>query len=136
MWGGPDGTPVEAAVADLGRAVRTVYLWDVPGQAFESFMAAGAAFLNSATTVDHGEGMWVEVDRDVIWTPPGPTVAALAVDGSLRLRDAPLVVTFTDVSFDNRCPVDVVYIVAGRRRRTSWRRLTARRSRSRRRCRA
>ena len=124
MWGGPDGTPVAEAVADLGRALRAAYVWNVAAQAFESFMPGGASFPNTATTVDHGAGLWVEVDRAVTWTQPAPTLSApaevadgevvtLAVGSSLRLQDSPLVVTFRGVSADNRCPVDVVCIVAG-----------------------
>ena len=124
MWGGPDRTSLQEAVADLGRALLAVYVWDVPGQAFESFMPGRASLLNAATTVDHGEGLWLEVDRDLTWTQPAQSVPApqdvaegvvvtLAVGSSLRLLDSPLVVTFTGVSFDNRCPVDVVCIVAG-----------------------
>lgn len=124
MWGGPDATPVPEAIAGLGRALLSVYLWDVPGQTFRSFMPGQAAFLNTAMTLDHGEGLWVELDRDLTWTQPAPTgsdpttvtdaqVVTLAVGSSLRLLDSPLVVTFTGVSSDNRCPVDVVCIVEG-----------------------
>lgn len=124
MWGGPSGVAIEDAIGDLGRALRLVSLWDAPAQAFRSFAPDRPPFLNTATTLLHGQGLWLDVNRDLTWRQPfpisGTTVevgegepVTLAPGDLAVLAGSPLQVRFDRVSFDNRCPSDVTCITGG-----------------------
>ena len=123
MWAGPDGTAVAEAVAGLGRALQSVYQWEAGAQAYLLYRPGAAAFLNTAGTLNHGAGVWVEVDRAVTWSQPaaGPPprevargeVVAVAAGATVAVADSPLRLTFVGVREDSRCPSDVVCVFEG-----------------------
>ncbi|HJN91587.1 MAG TPA: hypothetical protein QGF05_02525 [Dehalococcoidia bacterium] len=68
IWTGPDGTPVERAVASLGSALERLFLWDAAAQAFTTFSLTQPAFLNSASSVPRGAGVWIRMSRGAgVW---------------------------------------------------------------------
>ena len=124
MWGGPSGAAIEDVVGDLGRALRSLSVWDARGQRFQSFAPNRPSFLNTARTLLHGQGLWVDVDQALTWRHPpaiqGETLdvaegepVTLAPGDTAKLTNSPLRIRFERVSFDNRCPSDVVCITAG-----------------------
>ncbi|HJN92158.1 MAG TPA: hypothetical protein QGF05_05470 [Dehalococcoidia bacterium] len=72
MWTGPDGTPVADAIGGLGDALRALFTYDGTNQVFRSFRPALPAALNSATTLNFGDGVWIQVARDAAWDQPAP----------------------------------------------------------------
>ena len=80
IWTGLSGTPVADAIAGLGDAVITLYTWDAASQRFLSFSASGPAFLNTATALEHGQGLWIQVSRALAW--PQPSLEGVAAAGA------------------------------------------------------
>ncbi|MEE9278260.1 MAG: hypothetical protein V3V06_07605 [Dehalococcoidia bacterium] len=72
MWTGADGTPVAEAVAGIGGALVTLFTWDAAQQAFLSFSPTAPAFLNTATTLNFGDGVWVQVSGSATWNHGSP----------------------------------------------------------------
>ena len=71
-WAGPDGTAVSDAVAGLGDALDTLFLWDRQRQRFLSYKPGGLAILNSATVLQRGDGIWLSLTRAAEWLQPAP----------------------------------------------------------------
>jgi hypothetical protein len=71
-WSGPSGASVEQAVAGLGSALDILFTWDPASQTFRSFNPTAPPFLNTAGTLRHGEGVWIQVNRAVTWSQPAP----------------------------------------------------------------
>lgn len=72
MWTGPDGTTVPEAIASLGDAVTLLLTWDAAAQQFRSYNPSLPASLNTLTTLNYGDGMWIRVSRAVTWEQPAP----------------------------------------------------------------
>ncbi len=72
LWSGPDGTAVASAIAPLGEAFQSLYRWDAERQRYQSARPGGLSLFNDATTLAHGEGVWIRVSRAVIWAQPAP----------------------------------------------------------------
>ena len=72
LWTGPDGTPVEEAVAGLGDALTALFTWDAVQQRFLTYNPSGPGFLNTAERFRHGEGVWLLADRAATWEQPAP----------------------------------------------------------------
>ena len=70
IWTGPDDMNIADAVAGLGGALRSISLWDAIAQQFLSFNAQLPVSLNSAQTLPHGAGMWIDVSENVTWSQP------------------------------------------------------------------
>lgn len=71
-WTGPDGRPVADAVAALGAALRNLFVWDSRRARFDSFSPGRPGFLNTATSLRHGAGVWLEMARAATWLQPPP----------------------------------------------------------------
>ena len=71
-WTGPDGRPVADAVAALGDALPNLFVWDSIGARFDSFSPGRPGFLNTATSLRHGAGVWLEMARAATWSQPTP----------------------------------------------------------------
>ena len=71
-WTGPDGASVADAVAGLGGALRSLFVWDAGAQTFRSYNPAQPAFLNTATQLRFGDGLWIEVATPLTWEGPAP----------------------------------------------------------------
>ena len=71
-WTGPDGASVADALEGLGDVAQAVFTWDAATQQFRSFTPGAPAFLNTATTFRHGEGVWVLASRQADWEQPAP----------------------------------------------------------------
>ena len=67
VWLGTTDTPIAEAVASLGEALLTAFIWDAPAQEFERYASDAPAALNSSRTLSCGEGLWLQVDRRVSW---------------------------------------------------------------------
>ena len=65
-WFGPAVEPAEAA-ASLGGAVDSISRWNPRQEAFETWGPRRPDALNTLDLLRSGDGVWVEVDRDVIW---------------------------------------------------------------------
>ena len=72
MWTGPNGTRIAQALAGLGDALRAGFTWDAAAQRFLSYGPERPEFLNTAATLDYGQGLWVQVSEAVVWTQPAP----------------------------------------------------------------
>ena len=71
VWTGRDGRSVADAVASLGGSLNAVFTWDSVAQSFRSFSPTAPAFLNDADILRLGEGVWVDVSRDITWDQRG-----------------------------------------------------------------
>ena len=72
LWTGGNGTPVAEAVASLGDALVSLFTWEAAAQQFFSYGPGRLDFLNTARTLDYGDGVWLEVNRDSTWSQPAP----------------------------------------------------------------
>ena len=71
-WTGPNGTSVEDAVATLGSDVLALFLWDAGTQSFLTYRPTAPSVLNTATTLSHGVGIWINMARAADWNQPAP----------------------------------------------------------------
>ena len=71
-WTGPDGTPIPVAVSSLGGAFADLYIWDAGAQHFFSYHAGRPALLNTATVLNHGDALWLQVSQPAFWWQPPP----------------------------------------------------------------
>ena len=78
MWTGPDGTAVADAVASLGDALVVLFTWNAGAQRFLSYNPALPAALSTAKTLTHGDGIWLQVSRDTVWSQPASGEAGVA----------------------------------------------------------
>ena len=72
MWTGPDGTPVGEAVSEVADAINALFTWDAALQQFRTFAPDAPSFLNSLAVLNHGDGVWIQVDQSVTWRQPAP----------------------------------------------------------------
>jgi hypothetical protein len=70
MWTGPDGTPVDRAVAPVGEAITAVYQWDAAAQRFRSYAPDRPAIFNDLDRLNFGDGLWVRAAKPALWTQP------------------------------------------------------------------
>ena len=70
LWTGPSGTPIEDAIESIIDQVNAVFAWDRVTQSFLTFRPGAPAFLNTATTIDFGEGVWVDMSAPATWEQP------------------------------------------------------------------
>lgn len=71
-WTGPDATSVVDAIAGFADALNTLFVWAAVAQRFLSFNSVLPPSLNTAKTLQHGDGVWINVSRDVTWQQPAP----------------------------------------------------------------
>ena len=69
-WTGPDGTAIATALAGLGGVLIAAFTYDPLAQRFLAFRPGGAGLLNTATTLNHGDGVWVLAGGPVSWDQP------------------------------------------------------------------
>ena len=96
MWTGPDGTAVEEAVAALGDALEVLFTWDAAAQQFRRYSLAGPAFLNDATTLDFGDGVWLQVSRRTAWAQPAAAAEAVGPAVATSVEEAKAAVVLID----------------------------------------
>lgn len=124
-WTGPDGLGVVEATAALGGALTALYTWDADAQEFRAYRPGGPSIANTAATLRHGHGVWMEMSAPATWEQPAVAAPApghmaalgeavrLGVGESVAVDGTILTLTFDGVTGDNRCPIDVTCIVAG-----------------------
>ena len=78
LWTGPSGTAVEDAVVSLGDALDILFTWDATSQEFLRFSPTLPAFLNTATTLNFGDGVWLNVTGRATWEQPASLSVAAA----------------------------------------------------------
>ena len=59
LWTGPDGTPMEQAVASIAGMLESAFLWDAGAQQFESYRPNLPPAFNTVETIDFGDGVWM-----------------------------------------------------------------------------
>ena len=69
-WTGPDGVAIATALAGLEGALIVAFTYDPLADRFLIFQPQGPAFINTATTLNHGDGVWVQVNLPVVWEQP------------------------------------------------------------------
>ena len=85
MWTGPDDIPAEIAFAGLGADLQVAFTWDAAAQAFRSYAPGRPAFLNDLTSLSFGDGVWLQVQRDLTWDQPAPPHAGSTALASSRI---------------------------------------------------
>lgn len=78
-WTGPDGMPVEEAVAEIAGNLESLFTWDAVAQNFLSFTPSAPSFLNSAKTLGFGDGVWLRMSRATEWSQPAAGAAPAPV---------------------------------------------------------
>ena len=101
MWTGPDATPVEEAAAEIAGNLEGLWIWDATAQRFLSYAPTALPFLNSAETLDHGDGVWVRMTHAMTWNQPA------AVE-----EPAPPF-TLTSEAFDANATIPLLYTCDG-----------------------
>ena len=69
-WTGPDGVALAEITRALGPAVVAVWVFDPLAQEFRAYRPAGPSRLNTASTINHGDGLWLLLESAVIWPQP------------------------------------------------------------------
>ena len=69
-WTGPDGVALAEITRALGPAVVAVWVFDPLAQDFRVYRPDGPPRLNTASTVNHGDGLWLLLESAVIWPQP------------------------------------------------------------------
>ena len=71
-WTGPDDTPITWAISGIRRTVVSLLTWDAASQRFRTYDPRLPAALNTATTLNYGDGLWINVGDATIWPQPTP----------------------------------------------------------------
>ena len=71
-WTGASGTPMDVALAGLGEALEVAFTYEAIGAVFAAFGPALPPFLNTAGSLQYGDGLWVKVSRAMTWSQPAP----------------------------------------------------------------
>ena len=101
MWTGPDDTLVTDALASIASGLEGLFIWDASAQAYLVYRPTAPAFLNTATTLSFGDGVWLLMTQAATWSQPAigavivhsDTFNAIASRGTIRigvLRDSNL----------------------------------------------
>ena len=69
MWTGTE-LAVSEAIAPIASSVRSLFVWDPIAAAFLSFSPSAPGPLNTAKTLQPGQGAWINVAQDVVWRQP------------------------------------------------------------------
>lgn len=69
-WTGPDAVALSEIAQALGPGVVAIYLFDPLSQGFQIFRPGLPAALNTATQINHGDGVWIQLTAPVIWLQP------------------------------------------------------------------
>jgi len=123
-WTGPSGISVGDAVLPLGAALNALYLWDASAQTFLSFAPDAPTFANTAQTLTHGDGVWLDMQSPATWAQPALSAGevrqvglgeevTLSPGDAIDITDTILSLRFDSVSNDSRCPSDVQCVTAG-----------------------
>ena len=76
-WTGSDNTPIADAVAALGDALQSIFLWEARAERYLTFGPSAPDFLNSAEVLNYGDGLWALMNAPATWEQP----AASDTDG-------------------------------------------------------
>ena len=69
-WTGPDRAALAEIADALGPALIAIYVYDPLALDFRVLRPAGPGFLNTATTINHGDGLWLQLSSAVVWQQP------------------------------------------------------------------
>ena len=69
-WTGPDGVPLARIAEAIGPAVVAIYLYDPLAPRFLVFRPGAPPALNTASTINHGDGLWLLLESAVTWPQP------------------------------------------------------------------
>ena len=79
-WTGSDNTPIAGAVAALGGALESIFLWEARAERYLTFRPAAEAFLNSAEVLNYGDGLWALMNAPATWEQPAASAPTDGVD--------------------------------------------------------
>ena len=69
-WTGPDGVPLARIAQAIGPAVVAIWLYDPLAPRFLVFRPGAPPVANTASTINHGDGLWLLLDTAVTWPQP------------------------------------------------------------------
>ena len=76
-WTGSDDTPVADAVASLGGALQSIFLWEATAERFLTYGPSAPDLLNSAEVLNYGDGLWALMNAPVTWEQPAATPSVI-----------------------------------------------------------
>ena len=79
-WTGSDNTLIAGAVAALGGALESIFLWEARAERYLTFRPAAEAFLNSAEVLNYGDGLWALMNAPATWEQPAASAPTDGVD--------------------------------------------------------
>ncbi len=71
-WTGPDNTPIETALAPIAASVNRASTYDAAAQQFRSWAPGRPDFLNTASLLNYGDGVWIDATAPAVWDQPAP----------------------------------------------------------------
>ncbi|MXY80437.1 MAG: hypothetical protein F4Y94_12340 [Chloroflexi bacterium] len=69
-WTGPDGVALARIAAAIGPAVVAIWLYDPLTPQFLVFRPGAPPTVNTASTINHGDGLWLVLQTAVTWPQP------------------------------------------------------------------
>ncbi len=69
-WTGPDGVAPARIAQSIGPAVVVIYRFDPLTQRFRVFRPGTPSARGAPTAINHGEGLWIQMESAVIWPQP------------------------------------------------------------------
>jgi Raf kinase inhibitor-like YbhB/YbcL family protein len=110
MWTGPDDIPVADAVVAIASSLDGLFMWDAGAQQFLTYRPTALAFLNTATTLRYGDGVWLRMTQSATWSQP-------ALDGELPapppIVEDPLPFALISSAFAANALIPAVYTCDG-----------------------
>ena len=70
LWTGPDGAPVEDALAGIAAGLIGAFIWDQATQSFRTFAPDAPSFVNTADVLTYGAGLWLQIRAATTWSQP------------------------------------------------------------------
>lgn len=85
LWTGPDGTPIAEALTEVAEDLEAAYTYDAATQQYQIYHPDLPSSLNTAATLDDGEGLWLKMRAAATWIQFSPmgTVGGLVTLGPL-----------------------------------------------------
>lgn len=72
LWTGPDDAFVIDAVEPFIDRLEALFTWDASSQQFRSYSPNAPTFLNTATLLQTGDGVWLRMSGAATWDQPSP----------------------------------------------------------------
>ena len=80
-WTGPDGIPIEEALARFGDALTILWRWNAETQQYEHYRPGAADSANTLRELHPGDAFWVDLSSDARWLQSGTANAEFVFRG-------------------------------------------------------